>query len=83
MELEQHFDESELSTCVRRVLLEYLRDLDGEAPTGIYEMVLNAVERPVLDLVLFQTGGNQSRAAEWLGINRTTLRKKMQQQGIK
>ena len=39
MELEQHFDESELSTCVRRVLLEYLRDLDGEAPTGIYEMI--------------------------------------------
>ncbi len=83
MELEPHLDECELSTCVRRVLLEYLKDLDGEAPTAIYELVLNAVERPVLDLVLFQTDGNQSRAAEWLGINRNTLRKKMQQHGIK
>ena len=83
MELEQHLDECELSSCVRRVLLEYLKDLDGEAPTAIYELVLNAVERPVLDLVLFQTDGNQSRAAEWLGINRNTLRKKMQQHGIK
>jgi Fis family transcriptional regulator len=52
-------------------------------PAGIYEMVLNCVERPVLDLVLDHADGNQSRAAEWLGINRNTLRKKMQQHGIK
>jgi Fis family transcriptional regulator len=83
MATEQHIDESELATCVRRVLLEYFKDLDGEAPSGIYEMVVNCVERPVLDLVLYQADGNQSRAAEWLGINRNTLRKKMQQHGIK
>ena len=83
MATEQHIDESELAACVRRVLIEYFKDLDGEMPTGIYEMVLNCVERPVLNLVLDHAEGNQSRAAEWLGINRNTLRKKMQQHGIK
>jgi len=83
MATEQHIDESELAACVRRVLNEYFKDLDGEMPTGIYDMVLNCVERPVLNLVLDHADGNQSRAAEWLGINRNTLRKKMQQHGIK
>jgi Fis family transcriptional regulator, factor for inversion stimulation protein len=83
MVTEQCIDESELAACVRRVLVDYFKDLDGEAPAGIYEMVVNCVERPVLDLVLYHADGNQSRAAEWLGINRNTLRKKMQQHGIK
>jgi Fis family transcriptional regulator len=76
-------DESELAACVRKVLIQYFQDLDGEPPTGIYEMVVNCVERPVLDLVLHHADGNQSRAADWLGINRNTLRKKMLQHGIK
>ncbi|MDD5390324.1 MAG: helix-turn-helix domain-containing protein [Gallionellaceae bacterium] len=83
MATEQHIDESELAACVRRVLLDYFKDLDGEMPAGIYDMVVNCVERPVLDVVLYHSDGNQSRAAEWLGINRNTLRKKMQQHGIK
>ena len=77
MATEQHIDESELAACVRRVLLDYFKDLDGEAPAGIYEMVVNCVERPVLDLVLYHADGNQSKAAEWLGINRNTLRRKL------
>ncbi len=40
-------------------------------------MVIKAVERPLLEIVLAQTEGNQSRAAEWLGINRNTLRRKL------
>jgi Fis family transcriptional regulator len=83
MSPEQHMDESELAACVRRVLAQYFADLDGEAPAGIYEMVMNCVEKPVIELVLEQAGGNQSRGADWLGINRNTLRKKMQQHGIK
>ena len=58
MATEQHIDESELAACVRRVLIEYFKDLDGEAPAGIYDMVLNCVERPVLDLVLYHADGN-------------------------
>lgn len=81
--METHFNESELATCVRRDLEQYFKDLDGEHPTGIYEMVLNCMEKPLLELILERAGSNQSRAAEWLGINRNTLRKKMQQHGIK
>ena len=83
MAMEQAMDENELAACVRRVLMQYFKDLDGEMPAGIYDMVVNCVEKPVLDLVLDHADGNQSRAADWLGINRNTLRKKMQQHGIK
>jgi Fis family transcriptional regulator len=81
--METHLNESELAACVRRELEQYFKDLDGEQPAGIYEMVLNCVEKPLLELILDRAGSNQSRAAEWLGINRNTLRKKMQQHGIK
>jgi Fis family transcriptional regulator len=76
-------DESELAACVRRELHKYFKDLDGEPPAGIYEMVLNCVEKPMLEVILDRAGSNQSRAADWLSINRNTLRKKMQQHGIK
>ncbi len=81
--METRFNESELAACVRRELEQYFKDLDGESPAGIYEMVLNCVEKPLLEVILDRAGSNQSRAAEWLGINRNTLRKKMQQHGIK
>jgi len=76
-------DESELAACVRRQLQRYFQDLDGEPPYRIYDMVVHCVERPLIQVVLDHAGGNQSRAAEMLGINRNTLRKKMQQYGIK
>ncbi len=76
-------DENELAACVRRVLAQYFKDLDGEHAGGIHEMVINCVEKPVLEVVLEHAGGNQSRTADMLGINRNTLRKKMQQYGIK
>ncbi len=81
--METHLNESELAACVRRELEQYFKDLDGEPPAGIYEMVLNCVEKPLLEVILDRAGSNQSRAAEWLGINRNPLRKKMQQHGIK
>jgi Fis family transcriptional regulator len=76
-------DENELAACVRRVLGQYFTDLDGEAAGNVYDMVVHCVEKPVIEVVLTQAGGNQTRAAEMLGINRTTLRKKMSQHGIK
>ncbi len=81
--MEQHFDESALAVCVRQELEQYFKDLDGESPAGIYDMVVNCVEKPILEMILERAGSNQSRAAEWLGINRNTLRKKMQKHGIK
>ncbi|NCS66553.1 MAG: Fis family transcriptional regulator [Hydrogenophilales bacterium CG03_land_8_20_14_0_80_62_28] len=76
-------DENELSVCVKKVLTQYFKDLDGEIAANVHEMVMNCVERPLLRIVLDKAGNNQSRAADILGINRNTLRKKMLQHGIK
>ena len=51
--------------------------LGGETPDGMYDMVVRLVERPLLEVVMQQAENNQSRAAEWLGLNRNTLRKKL------
>jgi Fis family transcriptional regulator len=66
-----------LDAAVRLNLESYFRDLEGTTPHGLYDMVIKAVERPLLEIVLAQAEGNQSRAAEWLGINRNTLRRKL------
>jgi Fis family transcriptional regulator len=69
--------ESELCSCVRAAVRQYFKDLDGEPPHDIYDLLLAAVEKPLLEEVLREAGGNQTRAAQWLGITRNTLRKKM------
>ncbi|HZZ94136.1 MAG TPA: helix-turn-helix domain-containing protein [Usitatibacter sp.] len=74
--------ENELSSTVRKVMKQYFKDLDGEKPTAIYEMVVAAVEKPMLEVVMFQAQGNQTRAAQLLGVNRNTLRKKLKQHGL-
>ncbi|MEY4754426.1 MAG: hypothetical protein RJA44_2101 [Pseudomonadota bacterium] len=66
-----------IDICIRDTLDSYFRDLDGTEPDALYDMVVKAVERPLLDLVMQRADGNQSRAAEWLGINRNTLRRKL------
>jgi Fis family transcriptional regulator len=68
-----------LEQCVQRSLQRYFDDLDGAAPHPLYEMVTAAVERPLLQIAMARASGNQSAAAELLGINRNTLRKKLQQ----
>jgi Fis family transcriptional regulator len=74
---------SEISETVRKSLERYFKDLDGERPRSIYDMVLKNVEKPMLETVLDKAAGNQTIAAEMLGINRNTLRKKIQQHKIK
>ena len=66
-----------IEQCVRESLQSYFRDLDGEAPDGVYDMVVRLVEKPLLEVVMSHADNNQSRAAEWLGLNRNTLRKKL------
>ncbi|MDD5247336.1 MAG: Fis family transcriptional regulator [Rhodocyclaceae bacterium] len=68
---------AEISDCVRRALNRYFRDLDGENPHAVYDMVLGCVEKPMLEVVMKHADGNQTVAAEMLGINRNTLRKKL------
>ncbi|MCH2220283.1 MAG: Fis family transcriptional regulator [Dechloromonas sp.] len=67
----------DLGKCVVTALEQYFRDLDGESPSAIYDMVLKSVEKPMLEVVLAKAGSNQTLAAEMLGINRNTLRKKL------
>ena len=74
--------ENELSLTVRKVMRQYFKDLDGEKASGIYDMVVAAVEKPMLEVVMLQAQGNQTRAAQLLGMNRNTLRKKLQQHGL-
>jgi two-component system nitrogen regulation response regulator GlnG len=72
-----------LSQLVERNLASYFADQpDGVPPAGLYDRVLEEVERPLIQLTLAATRGNQVRAAEILGLNRNTLRKKIQDLGV-
>ncbi len=66
-----------IEECVRSSLEIYFRDLGGEAPNDMYDMLVRLVEKPLLEVVMQQADQNQSRAAQWLGLNRNTLRKKL------
>jgi Fis family transcriptional regulator len=68
-----------LRECVARAVRRYLQDRDSQTPDDLYALVLEEVEKPLLREVLAWAGGNQSRAATALGINRATLRKKLAQ----
>ncbi|HET9836480.1 MAG TPA: helix-turn-helix domain-containing protein [Rhodanobacteraceae bacterium] len=72
-----------LHECVARSTRRYLADLDGTpCAEGLYALLLREVEVPLLTEVLRWCGGNQSRAADALGINRATLRKKLLAHGL-
>ena len=66
-----------LEECVRTSLESYFSDLDDTAPDRMYDMMVRVVEKPLLEVVMNHAEHNQSRAAEWLGLNRNTLRKKL------
>jgi Fis family transcriptional regulator len=71
-----------IEECITKSLDKYFRDLGGEQPTGIYDMVILTVEKPMLEVVMQHANNNQSLASDMLGINRNTLRKKLQQHGL-
>lgn len=66
-----------IEECVRTSLEGYLKDLRGTEPDGMYNMMVNVVEKPLLEVVMHHADNNQSKAAQWLGLNRNTLRKKL------
>ena len=66
-----------IEECIRTSLEGYFKDLRGTDPDGMYDMMVRVVERPLLEVVMEHAEQNQSRAAEWLGLNRNTLRKKL------
>ena len=68
---------NEIAKVVEKSLDEYFRRLDGEVPSGIYDMVIMNVERALIGSVMARANGNQTQAADMLGVNRNTLRSKL------
>lgn len=66
-----------LSALTDEALKSYFENLNGHQPGDLYQLVIGEVEKPLFKAVMTYTNGNQSRAAEILGINRGTLRKKL------
>ena len=67
----------DIEDCIRDSLEQYFKDLQGTEPRAVLAMVVGTVEKPLLEVVMKHAEGNQSKAAEWLGINRNTLRRKL------
>jgi Fis family transcriptional regulator len=71
-----------IRACVTESLRVYFQQLNGHDCDDLYQLVLTEVEIPLLESVMSHCGGNQTKAAQMLGINRGTLRKKLQQYGL-
>jgi Fis family transcriptional regulator len=71
-----------VSQTIEKHLKRYLEDLGDNAPNNVYQMVLTVVEKPVLEIIMKHADQNQSLAANYLGINRNTLRKKLLEHGL-
>ena len=74
---------NEICRSVEKSLEEYFHKLDGEHPHSIYDMVIANVERSLLTSVMHRAGGNQTQAADMLGLNRNTLRSKLSKYNIR
>jgi Fis family transcriptional regulator len=72
-----------IGRSVQHSVDEYFRKLDGAQPHGVYSMVIGSAEKSLLQKVMEFTEGNQTLAAEILGLNRNTLRSKLQKHGIR
>ncbi|MGR9106870.1 MAG: helix-turn-helix domain-containing protein [Gammaproteobacteria bacterium] len=79
----QHTDRDvPLCEYVRKVVEQYLLQINGHPACNLYEFVIGEVERPLIETVLRAVGYNQSKAAKTLGISRSTLRKKIDRYGL-
>ncbi len=82
LDIEHPSDKAPLAFHVKQALERYFTELDGHLPSGLYDLVLAEVERPMLEVVMSRTRGNISKAAQFLGLNRATLRKKLEKYGL-
>lgn len=71
-----------LSVYVKQAIEQYLTQLSGHDATGLHALVINEVEKPLLEAALEHAGYNQTKAAKALGLSRSTLRKKLEQYNI-
>ena len=75
----EHHEHESLRYCTEYALQHFFECLDGQMTTGMYDLVIREVEQPLLETVMAYTRNNQSKAAQLLGLNRGTLRKKLKQ----
>ncbi|MEM7052951.1 MAG: helix-turn-helix domain-containing protein [Pseudomonadota bacterium] len=72
--------------CLRQhvtdAVTQYLKDMSSTPPDNLYQVIIAEVEKPLIETVLEHTGGNQSRAAEMLGLTRGTLRNRIRRYGL-
>jgi len=80
--LPAHEQGQPMQQAVIRALEQFWDTLEGDQPSNLYELVINHVERPLLETVMIRCEYNQSRAAQCLGITRSTLRKKLRGHGL-
>jgi Fis family transcriptional regulator len=73
---------SPLAQAVTTALEKYFTELNGETASNVHDMVISCVEKPLLQVVMMQAKNNQTVAAQILGINRNTLRKKLGDHGL-
>jgi len=74
---------TDICRSIEKSLDEYFDKLDGEDAHGVYDMVIAHVERSLLTSIMARAGGNQTHAADMLGLNRNTLRGKLNKYGIR
>jgi Fis family transcriptional regulator len=72
-------EDNPIQQAVRAALDALWETLEGDQPNNLYELVIAQIERPLLETAMARCENNQSRAAQCLGINRSTLRKKLKQ----
>ena len=70
--------QNKLQDQVKKSIETYFMDLNGELPCNVYQLVLAEIEKPLLEVVMDYAENNQSQASRILGINRNTLRKKLE-----
>ncbi len=80
--LHKNTQEQSLRDCVATTMDSYFRHLDGQVVTDVYDMVMQEIEAPLLEVVMKNTRQNQTKAAELLGLNRGTLRKKLKRYSL-
>ena len=78
----EHVTKNFLSDWLKKTVKKYIKVMNNSGSGHLYELVINGIEKPLLEMVLNETNGNQTQAANILGINRNTLRKKIQEYNL-
>ena len=82
MEKFQRVTQSFLDDWLQKTVKEYVSAMNGHESGRLHELILRGIEKPLIQMVLHETGCNQTQSAKLLGINRNTLRKKIKEYNL-